>query len=233
MTHTGDTLRRSLRALDADAVDRLPGNCADCVFWELGARCPAPRTASIPGWVRIPPPHQARAHKRDWVAQQHHETGAPGTVIEVDDEVVGYALYAPASTFARPGTTVPRASPDALLLATVWVASTERELGIGRRLIRSALEDAIRLDLQAVEAYGDRRFLERSCLLPASWLLHAGFVVSREHPRTPLFRLDVRRAVRWLGSLEHAWEQVLGHLPRPAPAREPASPVVRSDVQPR
>ncbi len=232
MARIGDRVGKQARALVAEDAGRLPGDCADCVFWELGARCPAPRTAAIPGWFRVAPPRDARAHKRAWIEERERSTGAPGRLIEVEGEIAGYALFAPAPTFTRPGATVPRASADAVLLATAWVRSTEREAGIGRRLIRSAVKDAIRLHLPAVEAYGDRRFLERSCLLPASWLLHAGFAVHREHPRTPLFRLDVRRAVRWPGSLEHAWEEVLGRLPAPAPSREPVQPVIRREPGP-
>jgi hypothetical protein len=76
------------------------------------------------------------------------------------------------------------------------------------------LKEAIRLDAPAVEAYGDRRWRERSCVLPATWLLHEGFEVHREHPRTPLFRVDTKRTVRWAESVEHAWEEILGRLPR-------------------
>jgi hypothetical protein len=50
-----------------------------------------------------------------------------------------------------------------------------------------------------------------------TWLLHEGFEVHREHPRTPLLRLDVKRTVRWAESLEHALEEVLGALPRRLP----------------
>jgi hypothetical protein len=67
-----------------------------------------------------------------------------------------------------------------------------------------------------VEAYGDRRWLERGCVLPATWLLHEGFEVHREHPRSPLLRVDTKRTVRWAETFEHAWEEVLGRLPRRA-----------------
>ncbi|MCC5949437.1 MAG: hypothetical protein JJT89_13390, partial [Nitriliruptoraceae bacterium] len=67
---------------------------------------------------------------------------------------------------------------------------------------------------QPVVAYGDRRHTERACYLPATWLLHVGFTVHLEHPRTPLLRLDTSRAARWAGSLEQAFEELLGRLPR-------------------
>jgi GNAT superfamily N-acetyltransferase len=132
----------------------------------------------------------------------------------VDDEVAGYALFAPAGGFAPRSSLLPRVSPDALLLATLWVAVVHRGHGLGRLLVQAALKEAIRLDLTAVEVYGDRRWRERACVLPVTWLLHEGFEVHQEHPRTPLLRLETRRTARWAGSLEHAWEEVLGRIPR-------------------
>ena len=41
----------------------------------------------------------------------------------------------------------------------------------------------LEVDLDAVEAYGDRRAREWDCVLPATWLLHEGFEVAGEHPR--------------------------------------------------
>ncbi len=226
MLRSNDRVGRRATPLTSESVDRLPSGCSSCLFWELGARCPSPRTTSIPGWTRFPNPPDPLAKKRSWVAVREQDHGPPGRVVEIDGEVVGYALFAPSTAFARPGVSVPRASRDALLLATVWVRPTEREAGIGQNLVRSAIKEAMRLGLPAVEAYGDRRFLERACVLPASWLLHAGFRVQGEHVRTPLFRLDVRRAVRWSDPLEHAWEEVLGRLPRRVPSGEPVQPSI-------
>ena len=222
MPRLGDRVGRRTRPLTGDDVERLPGPCASCVFWELGATCPAPRTAAIPGWPRSPTPTAPSVRKQAWVSARVQEGHPPGCLVEVDGQVVAFALYARADAFTIHGATVPRPSADALLLATLWVRPTEREAGIGKLLIRSALREAQRQGARAVEAYGDRRFLERSCVLPSSWLLHEGFVVHREHPRTPLLRLDLRRTARWTESLEQAWEEVLGRLPHPAPARQPA-----------
>lgn len=227
MARIGDRVGRQAQPLTHDEVARLPGACASCLFWEHGVRCPSPRTAAIPGWERIASPPDAAERKRAWVAERERDRGPPGRVVEVDGEVVAYALFGPSTAFARPGPSVPRPSRDALLFATAWVRPTEREAGIGKRLVRSAIKDAIRLGLPAVEAYGDRRFLDRSCVLPASWLLHAGFRVHLEHPRTPSFRLEVRRALRWGNELEHAWEEVLGRLPKRVPVGEPAQPCVQ------
>jgi GNAT superfamily N-acetyltransferase len=210
---------RRLRPLTGDDVTRLPGSCGRCLVWELGTAGPVPRTPVVPaGAPREDPPTDPVARKRAWISAVVQASGPPGRVVLVDDEVVGYALFGPAAAFARRASSVPAVSPDAVLLATMWIAATHREGGLGRLLIHAAIKEALRLDAAAVEVYGDRRWREQACVLPAAWLLHEGFEVHREHPRTPLFRLDVRRTARWTGSLEHAVEEVLGRLPRPAPA---------------
>jgi GNAT superfamily N-acetyltransferase len=221
MPRIGDRVGRRERPLTGEDVQRLPEGCSTCLFWELGTACPAPRTTALPGWRRIATPSRPDIRKQAWVSARVQEDGPPGRIVEIDDEVVAYVLFGPSASFAVPGATVPRPSREALLLATLWVRPTEREAGIGRLLVRSAIKEAVRLGRPAVEAYGDRRFFERGCVLPAFWLLHEGFRVHAEHPRTPLFRLDVRRTARWTDSLENAWEEVLGRLPHPSPARDP------------
>jgi GNAT superfamily N-acetyltransferase len=215
-------MTRVLRPLASDDLSVLPAGCRACLFWELGTPAPDARAVGVlVGAPREDLPARPVERKRAWVASQVEDGAPPGRVATVDGAVVGYALFGRSRSFARRRPPVPTASPDSVLLATAWVDPGHRDAGIGRLLVQAAIKEALRLDLAAVEAYGDRRFHERSCVLPAMWLLHEGFVVHREHPRTPLFRLDVRRTVRWAGSLEHALEGVLGHLPRRAPVPVP------------
>jgi GNAT superfamily N-acetyltransferase len=213
---------RRTTPLTGDLVELLPAPCRECLFWELGASCPDPRTIAAPaGRGPDGPPSEPMVRKQAWVSARVQENTPPGRLVRVDDELAGYAIFAPARTFARRVPPAPAASPDAVLLATIWVQPVWRQHGLGRLLLQHAIKDAIHLGAPAVEAYGDRRWMERSCVLPATWLLHEGFEVHREHPRTPLLRVDTKRTVRWAETFEHAWEEVLGRLPRrvrvPAP----------------
>lgn len=222
-------MRRHPVPLTAGDVERLPGACAGCLLWEFGGSCPQPRSPTVLGGLAPEvTPHETRRdpvdRKRDWVQACVADGLPPGATVAAPDDtrkdhtVAGFALFAPSERYAPRTGAAPRTSRDALLLATVWVAEVHREAGIGRLLLQAALREAIRQDRPAVEAYGDRRFRERACLLPAGWLLHEGFVVHREHPRTPLFRLETRRTVRWAESLEHAWDEMLARFPVGAPA---------------
>jgi GNAT superfamily N-acetyltransferase len=208
---------RRAAPLTGELVELLPDPCRGCLFWELGTACPAPRTAAVPAGAGPDTiPTEPTVRKQAWVSARVQEGTPPGRVLRVDGELAGYALFAPARTFARRRPPAPQPSPDALLLATIWVQPVWRQLGLGRLLLQHAIKEALRLDATAVEAYGDRRWLERGCVLPATWLLHEGFEVHREHPRSPLLRVDTKRTVRWAETFEHAWEEVLGRLPRRA-----------------
>ena len=143
-----------------------------------------------------------------------------GVVVRDGRRVVGWASFAPADRYAPRGGSVPRPSQGTLLLATANLLPEARSAGTGRQLVAAAVREALRLGLEAVEAYGDRRAREGDCVLPAAWLVHEGFEVAVEHPRYPLHRIEAKRAVPWAESLEHAVDALLGRTP--VAAREPA-----------
>lgn len=207
-------MSRRLVPLTPEALERVAEPCRACLFWELGAPRPGP-------WSTAEARARGAVQKQAWCAAQTQEGHPPGRLALVDDEPVGYVLFAPAAAFARRQPPVPSASSDALVVATAWIDPHCREQGIGRLLVQAAVKEALRRELTAVEVYGDRRFRERDCVLSTMWLLHEGFAVHREHPRYPLLRIDTRRTVRWADSLEHALEEVRDRLPHRAPAPAP------------
>jgi GNAT superfamily N-acetyltransferase len=204
---------RKVQPLTGDDLEAIPDRCQQCLFWELGHPRPDERHDE--------PAADPRVQKQAWCTAQVLEHRPPGRIVRVDDEVVGYALFAPSGEFAPRQGPVPAASADAILLATLWVEPPFRKRGIGRVLVQAALKEAVHAGYPAVEAYGDRRWRESECVLPVTWLLHEGFEVAREHPRHPLLRLDAKRTVRWTEAIEHAVEEVLDLLPRRSPAPVP------------
>lgn len=204
-----------LHPLDPEAVDDVPARCRVCVFWELGEDRPGDDDArSVRDGVR----------KQAWTTSTALETGPPGVVVRDGRRVVGWASFAPAKAYAPRAATVPRPSPDALLLATAYLDPEARSAGLGRQVVTAAVREALRLGLGAVEAYGDRRAREHDCVLPAAWLVHEGFEIAVEHPRYPLHRIDVRRAAPWAESLEHAVDALIGRA-RAAPRPDPVATV--------
>ncbi|MDX1658997.1 MAG: GNAT family N-acetyltransferase [Nitriliruptorales bacterium] len=211
-------MSRRVAPLDSGALGALPARCQRCLFWEFGAPRPGPRSPDGPSDELA---GDATIRKQAWCRSETLEHAPPGRIVEVDGEFAGYALFGPADHFAPRRLPAPSLSDDALLLATVWVDPAFRELGVGRLLLQAALKEAIRLELAAVETYGDRRFREQACVLPSTWLFHEGFSVHREHPRSPLLRLETKRTVRWADALEQAWDEVTGRLPKLAPSPAP------------
>ena len=219
---------RRVLPLTADALDALPATCQVCLFWELGRPRPDPRVTNGRTDELASDP---RTQKHAWTSAQTLEGHPPGRIVQVDGKLGGFALFARPGTFAPRRPPAPRTSPDALMIATCWIDPRFRQLGIGEQLVQEAVKEALRADLAAVEAYGDRRYREQDCVLPAMWLLHVGFKVHAEHPRYPLFRLDTRRTARWTESLEAAWESAVERLPRkvPVPGHAPAPHTSGSD----
>jgi len=206
--------------LTADDLADLPQRCRSCLFWELGRPRPGghgpPREDELAG--------DPIMQKQAWCATEAMNEAAPGRIMRRDGEFAGYVLFATPGSFQARRPPIPGASPDALLVATLWVEPQHRRSGIGRLLLQAAIKDALRRGVPALEAYGDRRHRDADCVIPAMFLLHEGFVVHREHPRYPLLRLDVRRTARWTESLEAAWDEVIQRLPKGlgSPSPQPA-----------
>ena len=205
---------RRVVPLTGELMEQLPSPCDACLFWERGERRPG-------AWPTTGADQEAaRVRKQAWASAALQEGRAPGRAVHLEGALAAWVTFGPVGAFTAPPPPAPRVSDDALQLATLHVRADLRGHGLGRLLLQAAVRDALRADLAAVEVYGDRRWRERNCLLPVTWLLHEGFAVHREAPRMPLLRLDVRRTLRWAPSLEVALEEILGRVPRPVPTPE-------------
>jgi len=214
--------RKTVR-LTLDNLAELPTPCRSCLFWELD---PVRRDRVCP--------EDRDAEKEVWLSHVLREWGSCGRLAMVDDQAVGYAIYAPAA-FVPGSSTFPTApiSPDAVQLTTVYVDADHAGGGIGRLLIQGMARDLIkRGGLQAVEAFGDSRGRSGHCVVPADFLSSVGFKTQRAHPRTPRMRMELKSALTWKDEVEQAIEKLLGAV-RPAvrPAPKAARPHAR-DGQP-
>ncbi|MHA6761589.1 GNAT family N-acetyltransferase [Streptacidiphilus sp. PAMC 29251] len=184
-----------------DSLSDLPGSCGSCVFWELDA-------VSGAAAVKAGNPE---IEKESWISAVLLEWGSCGRIAYVDDVPVGYVLYAPPAYVPRslsfPTSPV---SPDAVQLMTALVLPGYQGQGIGRTLVQTVAKDLVRRGFKAVEAFGDARWKQPGCLLPADHLLAVGFKTVRPHPRYPRLRLEVRSAISWKGEMEVALERLLG-----------------------
>lgn len=204
---------RKIVRLTVDHLARMPGPCRTCLFWELDP-------------VRRGRVHDeaAAGEKEAWLSEVLREWGSCGRVALVEDEPVGYLVYAPEAYVPGAGgfPTAP-VSPDAVLLTTAYVDPLHAGGGLGRMLVQGMARDLIlRGGIRAVEAFGTTTPRLGGCLAPAEFLGSVGFKTHRPHPLTPRMRMDLRSALTWRDEVEAAMERLIGVV-RPVPQPTPES----------
>ncbi len=192
---------RRLVPITLDSLSDLPVTCRSCVFWELD---PVSGEAAVTGGT-------AEDEKESWISGVLLDWGSCGRIAYVDDVPAGFVLYAPPAyvprSLAFPTSPI---SPDAVQLMTSMVLPGFQGQGIGRALVQTVAKDLVRRGVKAIEAFGDARWQQAGCVLPADHLLAVGFKTVRPHPRYPRLRLEVRSAISWKGEMEVALERLLG-----------------------
>ena len=215
-------------------IGLIPGRCRRCVAWELEA--PAARLAADSG--------EAEFEKEVWLSGVMLTWGSAGQIVTVDEEPVGFALYAPPT--AVPGAAAfPTApvSPDAVLLTTARIEPAYRQQGLARFLFEGVVGTLTRRGVRAIELFGredgpaagddradnltDRptdRWAEHAaddadipgCVLPAGFARAVGFVEVAPHHRYPRLRLELGRDIGWKAEVEAALEELFASLTVPA-----------------
>ncbi len=199
---------RRLVPLTLDNLQDLPQRCRSCVFWELD---PVSGEAAVKGGT-------AALEKESWISAVLLDWGSCGRVVYVDDAPAGFVLYAPPAYVPR-STSFPTSpvSPDAVQLMTGFVMPGYQGQGLGRVLVQTVAKDLLRRGFKAIEAFGDSRWKEPACMLPAEHLLAVGFKTVRQHPTHPRLRLELRSTISWKEDVEMALDRLLG-----AVQKEPA-----------
>jgi ribosomal protein S18 acetylase RimI-like enzyme len=192
---------RRLVPLTLDNLPDLSTRCRSCVFWELD---PVRGEAAVRAG-------RVGAEKEAWISAVLLEWGSCGRVVYIDEMPVGFVLYAPPAyvprSMAFPTSPV---SPDAAQLMTAWVMPGYQGQGIGRVMVQTAAKDLLRREFKAIEVFGNARWKEPACVLPADHLLAVGFKTVRPHPTYPRLRLELRTTLSWKEDMELALDRLLG-----------------------
>ncbi|GHA22906.1 GNAT family N-acetyltransferase [Streptomyces tauricus] len=199
---------RRLVPLTLDNLQDLPKRCRACVFWELD---PVSGQAAVKAGT-------PDLEKEAWISAVLLEWGSCGRVVYVDDAPVGFVMYAPPAYVPR-STAFPTSpvSPDAIQLMTAFILPEFQGQGLGRVMVQTVAKDLLRRGFKAIEAFGDARWKEPACVLPADHLLAVGFKTVRPHPTYPRLRLELRTTLSWKEDVELALDRLLG-----AVQKEPA-----------
>lgn len=203
-------MARRLASITLDNLDDLPSRCRRCVFWELDPV----------GQARALETGDPRLEKEAWISSALLEWGSCGKIVYVDGIPAGYMTYAPPSYSPRSAAfpTSP-VSADAVLLMTAHVLAEFAGGGLGRVLVQTAAKDLTRRGVKAIEAFGDNRWSEPSCIVPVDYLLSVGFKTIRPHARYPRLRLEMKTALSWREDVEVALERLLGSMSPERPLR--------------
>jgi GNAT superfamily N-acetyltransferase len=192
---------RRLVPLTLDNLPDLPKRCRSCVFWELD---PVSGEAAVQAG-------KPELEKEAWISAVLLEWGSCGRVVYVDDVPAGFVLYAPPAyvprSLAFPTSPV---AADAVQLMTARIMPGYQGQGLGRVLVQTVAKDLVRRNVKAMEAFGDARWEEPGCVLPADHLLAVGFKTIRPHPRFPRLRLELRTTISWKEDVEMAIDRLLG-----------------------
>ncbi|MET7982307.1 MULTISPECIES: GNAT family N-acetyltransferase [unclassified Streptomyces] len=194
--------------LTLDNLPDLPNHCRACVFWELD---PVSGEAAVKAGT-------SAMEKEAWISSVLLDWGSCGRVAYVDDVPVGYVLYAPPAYVPR-STAFPTSpvAPDAVQLMTSFIMPGYQGQGLGRVLVQTVAKDLLRRGFKAIEAFGDARWKDPACVLPADHLVAVGFKTVRPHLRYPRLRLELRTTLSWKEDVEMALDRLLG-----AVQKEPA-----------
>ena len=224
---------RRVVPLTREHLDELP-EVAACVAWQLDAV----RRARLPDEAR-------REAKTAWLAEVEQAWGRAGHAVLFGGTPVAAIVHAPAAWLpgAAAHPTAPL-SPDAVVVAGLWVDPRHRGGGLARLLVQSTAADLVRHHPAArdgsapvaLETFADTRG-GRSCadggpcLLPVELWEALGFVVRRSHPTTPRVRMDLRTTVGWRAVTGQALgriTQAVRRRPVPAPGARRTGRVLES-----
>ena len=196
-------MSRRLVNVTLDNLDDLPRRCRRCGFWELDPV----------GGDRAAEAGDPALEKEAWISSTLLEWGSCGKIVYVDGVPAGFVLYAPPlyvpRSVAFPTSPV---SADAVLLMTAHIVPEFSGGGLGRMLVQGVAKDLTRRGVRAIEAFGDLKWEQPGCVLPAEYLLAVGFKTVRPHLRFPRLRLQsvakdlTRRGVKAIeafGDLQH------------------------------
>jgi GNAT superfamily N-acetyltransferase len=207
-------MTRRLRLLTVDDLDRLPSGCNGCVFWESAGererRCGATCDPEL---------------QRAWLRRVNDEWGECGRVAYEDDELLGFAKYAPSRYFPQTQTfTAAPLDGSVPLISCLHISADARHHGLGTVLLRACLRDLVGRGERRVEAFGfaePKAVVDDMPMLGMPFLLRNGFTVSRPDPLYPLMRLDLKSLIVWQDNLEAVLESL--RFPLRVPSRAPVS----------
>ena len=222
-----------IKPLRLEAFEQLPKHARRCVFWEVD-----PATLSSGDYLPDPEFEKEAWLSMvmlEWGSCGQIAAMAPAEGSDGDDEqpCLGYILYAPPRAVPR-AQRLPTGpvSADAVLLTSMGTEPGQAE-GLSHSLISQVVSELVRRGVRALEAFGRttdtaelldadavdpelRPAIEvlgdcsfEQCMIPADFLIGAGFTVVAPHRYFPRLRLELDKGLGWKAEVEAALKQLL------------------------
>jgi len=222
-----------IKPLRLEAFEQLPKHARRCVFWEVD-----PATLSSGDYLPDPEFEKEAWLSMvmlEWGSCGQIAAMAPAEDSDGDDDrpCLGYILYAPPRAVPR-AQRLPTGpvSADAVLLTSMGTEPGQAD-GLSHALISQVVSELVRRGVRALEAFGRttdtaelldtdavdpelRPAIEvlgdcsfEQCMIPADFLLGAGFTVVAPHRYFPRLRLELDKGLGWKAEVEAALKQLL------------------------
>jgi GNAT superfamily N-acetyltransferase len=175
--------------VEANLAD-IPESCKGCLYWEFPEEFDRAREEGTRSEKRL----EFEQKKRVWFLRTLREFGTCGKIVYCDDKPVGYAQFAPSERLPNTDNyeshPVGRSDERVVFLSCLYVAEEElRRKGLGKKLLRSVIDDLRRRGFNGVETFARRGSYDNPSG-PLEFYIKNGFAVKDQtNPEFPLVRL--------------------------------------------
>ena len=179
-------MKAVVKSITRENLDDIPEPCRSCVYWEF------PEDSEKAKLLKS----ELARKKKAWYLQTLREFGNCGKIVYYDNNVVGYAQYAPATRLPNiesyESKLVGRLEDGTVFLSCLYI--TEKALrgrGIGMKLLESIILDLKSQGFKAVETFA-RRGSSSNPSGPIELYLRKWFQIKDErNPEFPLVKLEL------------------------------------------
>lgn len=179
-------MRTVVRGITRENLDYIPEPCRSCLYWEF------PEDSEKAKLLKS----ELARKKKAWFLQTLREFGNCGKLVYYDNNVVGYAQYAPITCFPNiesyESKLVGRLEDGTVFLSCLYI--TEKALrgrGMGIKLLESIILDLKKRGFEAIETFA-RRGSSNNPSGPIELYLKKGFQTKDEtDPEFLLVRLEL------------------------------------------
>ncbi|UCE29619.1 MAG: GNAT family N-acetyltransferase [Candidatus Bathyarchaeota archaeon] len=175
-----------VKGITQENLKDIPEPCRSCLYWEFPEDSEKTKLSKS----------ELVRKKKSWFLKTLREFGNCGSLVYYDNDVIGYAQYAPATCLSNVGSyeskLIGQLEDGTVFLSCLYVGEkTFRGRGIGTKLLESIISDLKKRGFKAVETFA-RSGSSNNPSGPIELYLEKGFRIKEETTSGfPLARLEL------------------------------------------